>query len=233
MFKQIINSWLKNIQRCALCGAPDSQSHGLCEGCHADLPWLIHGCSRCALPLPRHQAGLCVPCWHQLPPFTQVQAAFTYSFPISELIPAIKYRRQPAHLGWLAAVLAEFIRQRQTAPWPDALVPVPMHPFSQIHRGYNQAQLLAQRLGEQLHIPVSPCLHKQRRTPRQVSLNLAQRRHNLQGAFTLRGGVAEHVALVDDVMTTGTTASTLARLLLEQGCQRVDVWVLARTAQEP
>lgn len=231
MFKHIINKCLKNIQRCALCGARDCQTHGLCEGCHADLPWLIHSCPRCALPLPRHLSGLCLQCRHELPLFDTVQAAFTYSFPVSELIPVIKYQRQPAHLGWLAAVLSDFILQRHEGQWPDALVPVPMHRFSQINRGYNQAELLAQRLGKHLQIPLNACLHKHRRTPKQMSLSLEDRRHNLQGAFAVRSTVPEHVALVDDVMTTGTTASTLTRLLLERGCKQVDIWVLARTPE--
>lgn len=231
MFKHIINNCLNGIQKCSLCGASDHRFHGLCEGCHADLPWLIHACPRCALPLSRYRSGLCPHCSNELPAFDKVQAAFTYSFPLSQLIPAIKYQRQPAHLGWLAATLSDFIRQRHEGRWPDALIPVPMHPFSQIYRGYNQAELLAQRLSHQLHIPLQLGLRKHRRTPKQMSLSLEARRRNLQDSFTVRSAAPEYVALIDDVMTTGTTVSTLARLLREHGCKRVDVWVLARTPE--
>jgi ComF family protein len=104
-----------------------------------------------------------------------------------------------------------------------------MHPLSQIRRGYNQAELLADRLGRQLGIPVCHNLRKHRWTPKQISLNLDARHNNLRRAFKAQGYPGDHVALVDDVMTTGTTVTTLTELLLRQGCRRVDVWVLART----
>lgn len=231
MFLTTINRWLNNVQYCALCGAQDNHLHGVCEDCHADLPWLIHACPCCALPLAHHESGLCHHCRRQRPAFHQVHAAFTYSFPLSALIPRIKYQRQPAHIGWLAAVLANFIEQRHQGPWPDALIPVPMHPLSQIRRGYNQAALLADRLGRRLGIPVCHNLRKYRWTPKQMSLSLEARHQNLHQAFKTLGYPGDHVALVDDVMTTGTTVTTLTELLLQRGCRRVDVWVLARTPE--
>lgn len=231
MLNLLVNRCIKYIQTCALCGARDSHHHGLCEACHADLPWLVHSCSRCALPLPRHHEDLCHSCREHSPPFDHVLAAFTYAFPITELIPSIKYRRQPAHLGWLGAVFADFIRERHQGHWPEALVPVPMHPFNQIKRGYNQAELLAQQLSKKLAIPVNHGLHKHRRTPQQMSLSLDARRHNLGNAFDARAAMPAHIALVDDVMTTGTTAVTLTELLLDHGCSQVDIWVLARTPE--
>lgn len=232
MITQAINNWLQINQKCALCGSRLRVSfHGLCEDCHADLPWLTHCCSRCALPLPLHQPDLCNHCSRQPPPFNQVLAAFAYAFPINALIPAIKYHRQPAHLGWLADVLADFIRQRHQGPWPDALIPVPMHPLSELERGYNQAELLAARLARALKIPLRQPLKKSRRTRRQMELSMEARRRNLKGAFSLKASPPEHAVLVDDVMTTGTTLTTLSRLLLDHGCRRVDVWVLARTPE--
>lgn len=228
----IINNWLMNNQPCALCGTRGGISfHGLCEDCHADLPWLTHACSRCALPLPLHQPDLCAHCITDPPPFSRALSAFTYTFPVSALIPAIKYQKQPAHLGWLADVLADFIRQHHQGPWPNALVPVPMHPLSQMVRGYNQAELLAARLARRLQLPLLHALKKTRRTARQMSLSLEERRFNLHNAFSLVREPPAYVALVDDVMTTGTTVSCLSRLLLEQGCKRIDVWVLARTPE--
>jgi len=231
MFSSKLNRCTNIIQSCALCGTPDSHVHGLCESCHADLPWLVHACPCCALPLARQDSGPCPHCMQTPPMFHKVQAAFSYSFPISALIPAIKYQQQPVHLGWLSAVMGDFLRQRHEGPWPDALLPIPMHNLSLIHRGYNQAELLAHRLGALLQIPPFSSLKKTRRTPKQMALNLEARRTNLDGAFKLDAALPKHVALVDDVMTTGTTVSTVTELLLEQGCERVDVWVLARTPE--
>lgn len=225
------NNWIKNIQRCALCGCPRPDPQGLCADCHADLPWLLTPCPRCALPLPSAARGLaCAHCLRQPPAFAQTLAAFRYDFPLSQLLPYIKYQRQPAHLGWLGRVLAAFLQPRVEA-WPEVLVPVPMHPRAERRRGFNQARLLAEVLARQLGLPLHPCVHKVRATPQQMALDLRQRQHNLRQAFAVVAPPPRHLALIDDVMTTGTTANRLAEQLRAAGAERVDVWVLARTPE--
>lgn len=233
MFAIPIYNWIKNNQPCALCGAPDADHHGICADCHGDLPWIMHRCSRCALPLPfdTPPGSLCGHCIQEPPSFDRTCAAFHYDFPISRLLPRIKYQRQPAHLGWLARVLAAYMRQQYENHWPDALIAVPMHPFSEFRRGFNQAQLLTEVLAKQLRLPVSRCLSKTRHTPHQMSLGLEERRHNLHQAFRVTGQPPRHLALVDDVMTTGTTVNMLASLLKSAGTEKVDIWVLARTPE--
>ncbi len=228
-----INNWLKYSQPCALCQTRNDVHQGLCEGCRADLPWLIHACPRCALPLnPFTPHGYCSSCLHNKPEFDRSLAAFRYDFPISQLLPAIKYHRQPQALGWLGKTLADFLELHHLDhPWPQAVVPVPMHLWSESLRGFNQAQLLAEILTKQLGIPLWQGLQKTVRTPHQADLNLQARKHNLQHAFKVLPNPPAHLALVDDVMTTGTTVNTLARLLKSAGAERVDVWVLARTPE--
>ncbi len=228
-----INNWLKYTQPCSLCGATNDVHHGICTDCHSDLPWLLGSCRRCALPLPATAppGSLCGRCLQAPPAFDRTLAAFHYDFPLSQLLPKIKYQRQPAHLGWLGRVLAAFLQQQYEADWPQALCAVPMHPLSELKRGFNQAQLLAEVLARQLHLPLIPCLSKTRRTPHQMSLGLEERRHNLQQAFRVTRSPARHIVLVDDVMTTGTTVNTLAELLKRAGAEQVDVWVLARTPE--
>jgi len=231
MFKPAMNYCSKNIHPCALCGAPDADHHGLCADCHGDLPWLVRACPRCALPLEPHATTTCNHCRHAPPPFDRALAAFHYDFPLSQLLPHIKYQRQPAHIGWLGRVLAAYLRVHYEDDWPDALIPVPMHPLNELHRGFNQASLLAEVLAKQLQLPIEPVLRKRQRTPHQMSLNLEDRRHNLHNAFDVARPPARHVALIDDVMTTGTTVSTLTTLLKRAGAERVDIWVLARTPE--
>ncbi|GAA0702615.1 ComF family protein [Marinobacterium maritimum] len=233
MFMHRKNYWVYFNHSCSLCGATSDVHHGICTDCHSDLPWLLGSCRRCALPLPSTAppGSLCGRCIQTPPAFDRTLAAFHYDFPLSQLLPRIKYQRQPAHLGWLGRVLAAFLQQQYEADWPLALCAVPMHPLSELKRGFNQAQLLAEVLARQLQLPLTPCLNKTRRTPHQMSLGLDERRHNLQQAFRITRPPARHIALVDDVMTTGTTVNTLAELLKQAGAERVDIWVLARTPE--
>ncbi|MBV1787000.1 ComF family protein [Marinobacterium sp. D7] len=231
---------MKNIERycrlffdqsCYLCQIAKADVLGLCEACHADLPWLIGACRRCADPIPVGVAGhaLCARCQQRSPPFDRTHAAFLYAFPINQLIPAIKYQRRPEALGWLSRLFAQLLRDRIEQP-PELLLPVPMHPWRATMRGFNQAELIASQLGRQLGIPVrSDLLRKRRATLQQARLNRASRGINLAGSFQLLGQVPAHVAVVDDVMTTGSTAEEIAQQLKTAGAERVEIWVLART----
>jgi ComF family protein len=114
---------------------------------------------------------------------------------------------------------------------PGAIVPVPLHPSRLRKRGYNQALELAKPLAKRLGIPVSrEVLHRTRATHAQTELTAIQRRRNVRGAFAVNidGNAPEHVAVLDDVFTTGATLAECACVLKRAGVQRVDVWALAR-----
>jgi ComF family protein len=110
---------------------------------------------------------------------------------------------------------------------------VPLHRERERQRGFNQSADLAARLARETGAPVSPALRRLRNTPAQAGLTAMERRVNLQGAFALderwRRRVAQrHVALVDDVYTTGSTAAACAAVLRAAGARRVDFWAVAR-----
>lgn len=116
------------------------------------------------------------------------------------------------------------------AVWPECLIPVPMHPRRLLHRGYNQAALLAQDLSRSLGLPWLPQgLQRVRETLAQSELDEAQRRLNLKRAFRAPSDLPRHVALVDDVVTTTSTVRACARALAAAGVERIDVWAVART----
>lgn len=97
-------------------------------------------------------------------------------------------------------------------------------------RGYNQSQLIAQYLASQVKRPLKSVLQKQTRTPAQKGLTRQQRQKNLQSSFACKQKVeGKHIALIDDVMTTGATAEAASHLLKRHGAKRVDIWTLART----
>ncbi|MDT3722350.1 ComF family protein [Pseudomonas oryzihabitans] len=219
---------------CALCASWLPSGLALCEACETELPWLGPHCQRCALPLP--VAGLiCGGCLADPPAFDQVLTPWRYAFPVDSLINAFKHRDQ-GNLGRLAgALLARHLQHLfdEGQPRPELLLPVPLSPQRLRQRGFNQAALLADWLGKPLGLPVNArLLQRVQEQHSQQGLTASERRRNLKQAFALVNEAeltGRHLALVDDVLTTGATADSLARLLKRAGARRIDVYCLART----
>lgn len=229
IFNKVNHSLFFN-QRCSLCQLQAAEISGLCEDCHADLPWLLLGCPICGLPRSSPDQP-CSLCQQKSFKFDRTEAPLEYRFPINSLLPGIKYQRRIQALGWLAELLIHHLQDR-CETWPDLLIPVPMHPIDEALRGFNQAELLAERLSRKLQIRChSGQLRKVHRRAKQMTLHAAARRSNLKGAFSIHGELPKSVALIDDIMTTGATADEIAALLKNQGASQVQVWVLARTPE--
>ena len=214
---------------CWLCGASGCTGRELCHGCLLDLPWLLMACTRCAQPLPAAEASLCPRCLRRPPPFQRVFAPFLYATPVDLLIQGFKFRADLPAGRLLAELLADHLQDEQELP--ELLLPVPLHPRRLRERGFNQAWEITRVLGRRLGLAVdATLLSRLRHTEAQRELIGKQRRRNVRGAFGLaRPLPARHVAIVDDVLTTGHTAMELARMLRRAGADRVDVWVVART----
>jgi len=214
---------------CVICLTP-ATTEGICTGCRGELPFNRHACPQCGYPLPpAAEEMVCGRCQRARPPFTRTLAPWVYRFPVNTLISRYKFQGDRAGGRALSQLMANELR-RLEQPLPDCLVPCPLHPPRYRTRGFNQAADIAQWLGTELGIPVAHdlCRRTTMHAP-QASLGRHQRLRNLRGSFQLRKVPPAHVAVIDDVMTTGATVSALARLLLAGGAQRVDVWVLART----
>jgi len=218
--------------RCRLCGAASHTPRPLCRPCAAELPWLQRGCPQCAYPLvDAGPPGRCGRCQRQPPAFDVTEALFHYRPPVDYLVKRLKFSGELALGPLLGELLAARIGRR-TEPLPQQLIPVPLHPVRQRERGFNQATELAHSLGRHLRIPLARHLCRRRRnTGAQSLLPLSARRLNLRDAFAVRGQCAAHVAIVDDVMTTGHTVNELARVLRRAGAVRIEVWVIARAAR--
>jgi ComF family protein len=226
--------WLKNKQACLLCNESVDGMPAICMACETDLPWLGDHCQTCALPLPA--AGLtCGQCLNQPPAFEQVIAPWTYSFPVDSLITRFKHSAQWPLGHLLGELLAQSLQHRfgDDLDRPDVLVPVPLARQRLRKRGFNQAAMLARWLGTRLDIACDErLLMRTQDTGAQQELNAEARKTNLRNAFILTPNAVvkgQHLALVDDVLTTGATAQALARLLIKAGAARVDVYCLART----
>lgn len=221
---------------CAVCGLPAPASNRLCGGCLSDLPRTPRPCCRCALPAHPAPGGCpntCGRCRRRPPPVAHAIVACAYAFPVDRLVQQLKFGGSlpvARVLGHLLATAAE-ARSRETSwPLPQALVPVPLHAARERQRGFNQAEAIARTAGKALRIPVAAhAVVRCRDTRAQSGLDLRARRRNLRGAFRVDGDLPPHVAIVDDVVTTGNTVLALAEALRAHGVQRVDAWVVART----
>lgn len=213
-------------QPCLLCGA--SSHDGLCcAACAADLPRLsAEHCPVCALPT--LAGSICGHCLKQPPPFDHTVAAFGYKFPLDKLIQALKYRDRLILVNFLAEALVQRITTQ-----PDCIVALPLHAIRLRERGFNQSLLLAHQISRRVGIPLlADACNRVRNTPPQSSLPWKERDKNMRQAFACKPGAdvrGKHVAVVDDVMTSGASIGELARALKKAGAKEVSAWVAART----
>lgn len=223
---------LVSAPRCLLCAG--QAEHLLCPACNDDLPWNRCACARCARPVASTAMRLCGPCAHRAPPFDAAIAAFRYAAPVDQAIQRLKYSADFLAARWLGEALAcsvsDSVQAPGGSPLPQLLVPVPLHAGRLRRRGYNQAHEIARVAGRLLGIPVRPGLARRLlATADQIGKSAAERRRNLRGAFAVAPGAAgARIALVDDVMTTGSTLAELAKACRTAGATAVDVWVVAR-----
>jgi ComF family protein len=216
---------------CVLCLEPgQAPALDLCQGCEQDLPRPLRGCAICAAPVTGGMIA-CSACLARRPAFDAAFAPYRYEFPLVELIHRLKYGNQVAIARILGSLLARRLAERGP-PAVDALVPVPLHASREARRGYNQAGEMARFAGQILSIPVAGSIATRvRATEEQAALPAIVRRVNVSGAFAVRDvPMPAAVAIVDDVLTTGSTADALARELKRAGCRRVEVWAVARAA---
>jgi ComF family protein len=212
-YKGQVYIWSKNKQSCLLCDEPADGIPPVCTACETELPWLGDHCRT----------------------FEYVIAPWTYSFPVDSLITRFKHNAKWPFGRLLAELLAQYLQHRfeDDLQRPHALIPVPLANRRLRQRGFNQAAMLAHWLSDALDIPCDErLLLRTQDTDAQQALNAQARRKNLRNAFTLIPGAAVkglHLALIDDVLTTGATAQALAWLLMDAGAARVDVYCLART----
>jgi ComF family protein len=212
-------------QFCQLCGAEGTRGP-LCEPCTTDLPWLPSSqCAVCAIPLT--SGKVCGACLIRPPRFDRVQAAFRYDYPLDALIHAYKYGGKLA----LARPLGEALAERITLD-VDVMVPMPLARGRLAERGFNQALEIARVIAGKTRIPLAfNACRKVADTPPQAKLPWKERAKNVRRVFVCDADLeGRHVAVVDDVLTTGATLNELARVLLRAGAASVRGWVVARTA---
>jgi ComF family protein len=239
----MVNYWSHIVQfllpeKCLLCHQAPNQASatGLCKGCTESLPWLQNACLNCALPLnsPIATSYTCGQCQNEPPPFQQCHTLFHYQPPINSLISRLKFNQRLSYARTFGELMAQQILDRYThAQLPDMIIPVPLHKRRLRKRGFNQAQEIARGCAAKLSLPLNTkqC-QRTKHTAHQLGLSAVERRRNVKKAFTCKPfqrGL--RVALVDDVMTTGTTLRELSLCLKNAGCEEVHLWCVARAHQ--
>lgn len=232
----LVYKWLFNNQHCLLCDEACVASIALCEACTHELPWLREACRICALPMAM-EGLVCGQCSRRRPAFRRVEAPWLYGFPVDSLITRFKHQARWPLGRLLGELFGQWLQQRfdDGLPRPDRLIPVPMGSRRWRQRGFNQAQMLAGWLASLLGIPSDHhSLVRRHDTRAQQELGARARQRNLRQAFLVARPMAIaglHIAVVDDVLTTGATAQAVARCLRDAGARRVDIYCLARTAK--
>ena len=219
------------------CAACDTLTDGggdlLCPTCLSELATLeaAPACPMCASPI-ANDGHPCPQCdGRGIRPFAGVVRLGSFADPLRHLVHGLKFAGRWTLAESLADRLLELDRARALLDRADALVPVPLHPFRQIARGYNQAEVLARRLGKARKLPLLRPADRVRRTaPQSGQTSRAARARNVKNAFALkdsRGLAGRHLVLVDDVMTTGATLRALGRVLRPARPASLSVIVIA------
>ncbi len=218
---------------CLLCDLESEQPHlSLCKYCMQHLPWFGDGCRRCGVNLNCNAGELiCDACKNNGTVYDQLYALFRYTAPLTVLINKLKFSGQIYCAELFAQLLCKQIQYKwyHKKELPEVIIPVPLHLHRYQQRGYNQVLEICLPLGRMLKIPVETKLvYRNIHTLAQSKLKLAQRLTNVQGAFAANYLPYKHIAIVDDVVTTGSTVRSLSLALLQAGVQQIDIWCVCR-----
>ncbi len=222
--------------RCPGCGVVTADPDSFCLTCWSALAFLGEPCcARCALPFEfAGEAGAeCAACLAEPPPFDRMRAAVAYGAIARAVALKLKYG---GRIG-VAETMAKFMARHLAEEREAVLTPVPLHRWRIWKRGYNQAALIASALGRRTGLPLElELLQRIKATPPLKNMGPRERALSVRGAFRVAGERkaalrGRHVVLVDDVFTSGATASACARALKRAGAERVDIICWARVVR--
>lgn len=228
------------IQPCILCGDDGQKLSCLCKACQDELPYIKSACTTCGLPLntsanlgayEETSNEICGACITSPPPSGHCISVLHYDSPVDYLIKHMKYHNQLSIADLMGKLIANKVKQ-QGKSLPEQIIPIPLHIDRLLQRGYNQAIEIGKTASRELNIPLNltDCARVRSTTP-QFDLPASERGSNIKGAFEISSQMkSKHVALIDDVMTTGSTVREVAHVLLKSGVTQVDIWVCARAS---
>lgn len=212
---------------CIGCGHPIQTLQHFCPACASRLECINHACYLCGLET--HNSGsICAACLYDPPRWQNMIAPLIYQKFSRDLMIQLKFNEDLYLANSLVSHLIKHFQRHKSRP--EVLVPVPLHQNRLIDRGYNQAFEIANILARQLNIPIdTQALKRTRHTESQLGLSANQRQKNILKAFKYESAIKySHVAVVDDIVTSGSTANEITKTLHRAGVDNVEVWGLAR-----
>jgi len=214
---------------CQLCGKRGVGPE-ICLGCYRDLPRAFRACSVCGRPVP--EQGTCARCVLRPPLYDRARVPFIYGFPIDRLVRRLKYDGVLSHARLLGELAGHAFRGNPGDM--EALVPVPPHRKRLRQRGFDQVVEIGRHLARIVGLPLrtGTCVRRQD-TPPLWSLGARERRRVLRDAFECPRRAPGRVAVIDDVLTTGSTADAMARVLRAAGAREIEIWAVARSPVLP
>jgi ComF family protein len=215
---------------CIFCNAPSKRKLDLCVACENELSVLKNYCTCCAQPLPEGQTT-CGNCLNNRLTFIRTFVLFHYQMPVDQLILGLKFNNRLVNAKILGELLADYLcDQYQTQNKPEIIIPVPLHASRLYERGYNQALELARPIARKLKIRIDKSnVERTKNTLAQALLPAKKRQQNIKHAFGVtKAKHYKHVAVIDDVITTGNTVMELCEMLHRAGVEKIDVWCCAK-----
>lgn len=231
---QLCDGLVTSAMSASICGQT-KHSAPICQSCFTELASNRNACIQCAMPL-TIAAQRCGACQKRPPAIDIATVPFRYANPLSELMQDFKFNQRLDYGLTLSQLLADvLLAQMQSLDAdskPAAIIPIPLHKQRLRQRGYDQSLEIARVLGHILDIPVwDHHLQRQKMTAPFTSMNAVERRRAIRGAFEWSKAdhdMPAHVAIVDDVMTTGSTLSECAKTLKKHGAELVQAWAVLR-----
>lgn len=193
-------------------------------------------CKQCAIPLgSSHETLLCGQCLQHPPAVDYTLSLFHYDAPIDYLITQLKFQQQLPYAAILGFLLEKFVLKMAAVDSPDALLPVPLHSNRLVKRGFNQSLEISRPVANTMNLPILlNTVQRQKDTLMQIDLSAKERRENVKNCFKLENVPKyQHIVIIDDVVTTGSTINELAKLLKAAGVEKVGVWSIARANYIP
>lgn len=213
---------------CYLCESPTNSSLEICQACLDDMPRNKDACYYCGIPSQTKNTH-CTKCRATEPALTRTLSPYLYDAGIKLLISSLKFKQDITKAELLAHLFLSELTDTDLSSI-DYLLPVPSHRRRLRERGFNQAYEISKILSKKLNIPILSSIQKHKHTSPQASLSARQRHLNLKNSFSMRKDIPiARIAIIDDVITTGTTVNEIASLLRNNGIQHIEAWAIART----
>ncbi len=228
-------------RHCLFCLEKTHTHTDLCHHCINKLNLNQPCCQRCASPLEqaaitstKQEVMLCGNCLSHHFHYDRVYSPFTYSEEMRYLIKKMKYQKKIHFAHTLATLFVQKNHIIKDFQLPQAIIPMPMHSKRLRQRGFNQALELSRFFASHYTLPLDyTSLIRSRHTDLQAGMTAIERQKNVQKAFKMAAPLKyDHIALIDDVMTTGSTVNEAAKILKKIGIKKVDIWIIARAGLE-